>query len=80
MCVTFDNDVENVENPVKRNPAASGSSRKTFGNLVKRNFLDMQDNGENLAKAYASLFPDHKKAFEDAVLSWKVLKKCYVVL
>ena len=68
MRVNCEKDVENLKNPVKRNPTVGSSSNKTYVNPFKRNFLDMQDNGDKLAKAYASLSPDQKKAFKDAVL------------
>ena len=34
----------------------------------KRNFFEMQDKGETLAKAYVWLSPDQKKAFKKVVL------------
>ena len=68
MSVLCEKDVENFINLVKRNPTTIGSSRKYFGNSIKRNFIDMLDNGGNLAEVSALLSPNQKKAFEDAVL------------
>ena len=65
--VTCEKDVENLKYPLKRYPPASGS-RKSFVYPFKRKYLVMQDNGDNLAKAHASLSADQKKAFKDAVL------------
>ena len=50
------------------NPTAGGLSRKSVLKPFKRNFPDVQSNGEKLANAYASLSPDQKKAFKDVVL------------
>ena len=66
VSVSCEKDIESLENPVKRNTAADIPRRSN--NPFKRNFIDIQDNGEKLAKAYASLSPEQKKAFKDAVM------------
>ena len=68
MSVTCEKDAKNLKNPVTPSPTASGSSRESFVNPFKRKFLDMHDNGEKLAEPFASLSPEQKKAFKDAVL------------
>ena len=64
--MSCEKDIESLENPVKRNTAADIPRRSN--NPFKRNFIDIQDNGEKLAKACASLSPEQKKAFKDAVM------------
>ena len=68
VAVTRQKDVEDFKNPVKRNSTDSGLIKNSPANPFERNFCDMQDNGENLTIGYASLSPDQKKAFKDAVL------------
>ena len=65
VSVSCEKDIESLENPVKRNTAAAVQRSK---NPFKRNFIYIQHNGEKLAKAYATLSPDQKKAFKNAVM------------
>ena len=58
VSVSCETDIEVLENPVMRE-TATGVPRSI--NTFKRNFRDIQDGGEKLAKAYASLSPDQKK-------------------
>ena len=67
MSVTCERNVETPKNPVKRNPTASASSRKSVVNPFKSNFFDVLYIGENFTKAFVSPSPHQRKALKDAV-------------